>query len=147
MKSLKTSSAAPTAARTTMHVVKPLQHTSTDPKYTAHITRFAIPTREGLRLVVLSDIQYIKAEGNYSSIHISGGERHLVSRTLKHFVDRLTQRHFVRSHQSYLVNCEHIQKLLTSESNEIMLADGTRIPVSRRLGPDLKNYLLNQYSF
>ena len=126
-----------------MHVV----HSNTaEHQYVMHITKLAIPTHGGLRLIAYRDILYVQADGNYSTIHTIKGHRYVTSKTLKHFTGRLRQVGFVRSHQSYLVNTEHIEFVHSADTHKIELSDGSAIPFSRRLGIEIKNYLLNQYS-
>lgn len=116
-------------------------------KSTYRMSRLAIPSAEGIRMIDLEDISYIKADGNYSTIHEIGGQTYLMSKTLRHFENRLSNHGFVRTHQSYLINTAYVDIFYTGDRQEISLSDGSHIPVSRRQAPAIKKYLLTQFNF
>jgi two-component system LytT family response regulator len=108
--------------------------------------KMAIPTSNGVVLVALSDIIYLKAEGNYTRIFTAQHKRYMVSKTLKHFHEKMRFLGFERIHQSYLINTDHISCLRTTPAYEIQLTEGSVVPVSRSHRTDIKNYLLTQYT-
>ncbi|MDX1445324.1 response regulator transcription factor [Lishizhenia sp.] len=71
-------------------------------------------------------ILFIKSLGNYIEVHEKMG-RKLIRKTLKEVEGLLPEEHFLKTHRSYVVNKEYIEKV--SASN-IVLA-GVKIPVSR----------------
>ena len=97
----------------------------------AGFTKLALPSHEGLDFVNIEDILHCQADGNYTTIHTVGGERYLISRTLKEFEELLGQEQFFRTHQSHLVNLSKIKKYIRGSGGEIVLVDGTRIQVAR----------------
>ena len=107
--------------------------------------RLALHTSGGVCVLDLSDVFYIKAEGNYASVFTSGNQAHLISKTLRHFENRLGDHGFIRVHQSYLVNAQHIHLFSTADGYEIILKNKSRVPVSRRQAPAIKEYLLKQF--
>ena len=131
-----------TATASKLHVLRPQQQ----PAGKRSIQRMAIQTADGIRLIALTDIHYIKAEGNYSMLFTAQHERHLMSKTLKYYATRLEHQGFIRSHQSYLVNVESIVGMTNRGRNELSLTNNTSIPVSRRHQAEIKNYLLTQFS-
>ncbi len=146
MKSLKNQTSAPAEAGSTMRVLKPFNPSRPTQQYTTHISRIAIPTADGLRMISLSDILYVKADSNYSIIHTIAGKRHLVSKSLKQFANRLKPLAFVRTHQSYLVNTTHIESINSADGHMVILCNGAELPMSRRQAPEVKSYLINQFS-
>lgn len=90
--------------------------------------------RAGRRLVVvrLEEVGWIEAEGNYARLH-GDTVNHRYRRTLDSLESRLDSRCFVRTHRSAIVNVDRIRELRPAGSGgyEILLRDGTRVPLSR----------------
>jgi len=70
----------------------------------------------------------IKASGNLSEVYFveghSFGKMMLFSKTLGSIQDMLPSSIFVRSHQSWLVNINHVEKLCVKDSPRLLLAQG-----------------------
>ncbi|HQQ78194.1 MAG TPA: LytTR family DNA-binding domain-containing protein, partial [Thermoanaerobaculia bacterium] len=104
----------------------------------------AAPLREGpLRRVVVKSgttvtilpvetIDFVKAEDDYVLLS-AGGRKHLKQQTLASLEDALPKERFVRVHRSYLLNLDRLKRVEPSETGSptAVLADGTRLPVSR----------------
>jgi len=56
----------------------------------------------------------------------------MVSKTLKDFDDMLSEAGFFRSHQSHLVNIDHILRYEKSEGGHLIMDDEAQVPVSSR---------------
>jgi two-component system LytT family response regulator len=56
------------------------------------------------RFIALPDIAAIESCENYSTVHLAGGTRFLVRRTMKMWEDTLPASHFVRVHRGTIVN-------------------------------------------
>ncbi len=138
---MKSDASDKTARHIQLRVVHP--HAEIQP-YARHIDKLAIPVRNGIRLVPYAQILFVEASGNYSIIHLNKDKKLLVCKTLKQFESRLGQTNFIRSHQSYLINTDHIEHVNTSAA--VTLTNGSIVPVSRRQVATLKKYLLNKYS-
>ena len=54
--------------------------------------------------------------------------------------ERLAESGFVRVHKSYLVNMAHIRRMSYAE---VLLDDGTALPVSQRKYPTIRTIYLN----
>ncbi|MDX1409067.1 MAG: LytTR family DNA-binding domain-containing protein [Saprospiraceae bacterium] len=104
--------------------------------------RIAISTHEGIELEFISDIIYLQAEGNYTTIVMSDGRKLLVSKTLKHFEQTLDQYRFIRVHHSYFVNIRHIRKFIRTQGGYLLMSDKSTVPVSRRRREELIETLL-----
>lgn len=90
--------------------------------------------RVGRRLIVvpLAEVDWIEAEGNYVRLHREAGS-HRYRRTLDALASRLDTRRFVRTHRSAMVNVDRVRELQPTGSGgyDIVLGDGTRLPLSR----------------
>ena len=94
-------------------------------------SRLAIPTSDGMEYLNPKDIVRIEADRSYSWFYLTGGRKILVSKNLKEFQDLLSDRHFFRPHNSYLINLKYVKKYVRKEGGYILMQDGSEIPVSR----------------
>jgi two-component system LytT family response regulator len=105
--------------------------------------RLLVP--DGGRFVPLpvSDITWIKAEGDYARIH-SSGKSYLVYRTLTDVEIRLHPADFLRVHRSAIVRVDQIAEIQAADSGRytLTLADGTRLIVSRSRGAAVRKLIL-----
>lgn len=87
-------------------------------------------------MVDLSEIIRIEASNNYSYVYLQGQTRKLISKTLKDFELQLSRHGFLRIHQSHLVNFQFIRSY-EKKSGNLLLVDGTELPVSLRKREEL----------
>lgn len=93
--------------------------------------RLALPTGDGLLMVNTSDILYCKSDGPYCTFYFTNSKPLLISKTLKEAEDALDATAFCRIHHSYLINMQYVQKYIRGEGGEVVLINGTNLPVSR----------------
>ena len=90
--------------------------------------------RDGAQVHVLpvDRIDYVEAQDDYVAFR-SGGKTLLKEQTLGDLESQLDGRRFVRIHRSYLVNIERLSRveLYAKDSRVAILADGSRLPISR----------------
>ena len=98
---------------------------------TAVPSRLAIPTSDGMEYLNPKEIIRIEADRSYSWFFLTGDRKILVSKNLKEFQDLLSDRHFFRPHNSYLINLKYVKKYIRKEGGYIEMQDGSEIPVSR----------------
>lgn len=101
----------------------------------------AIPQSRDIRIIRLKDIIYLESENNYTKFHLIENEQLLVSKGIYYYDELLSRNNFIRIHQSYLVNKAYIKSI--SSSNEIVLFNKERLPISRLKMAALKEALLN----
>jgi two-component system, LytTR family, response regulator len=92
----------------------------------------AVRTGERIRMVRVSDIDYVSAAGNYVRIH-TGSDSMLLRETISALEDRLDPRLFVRVHRSLVVNRTRVRELEGLYRGEyvLWLHDGTRLVSGR----------------
>jgi two-component system LytT family response regulator len=95
------------------------------------IQTIAIPTASGYEMIHMDEVSYLHAQNNYTFIYRVGGEKYLVSQTIKKLEDLLPQSHFYRAHKSYIVNLKQAVRFIRSDGGYLVLKDDTEIPVSR----------------
>jgi two-component system LytT family response regulator len=99
--------------------------------------RLALPTLEGLRMMLPKDIIFCVAEGAYTRLHLYGDKNTpLVCRTLKEVEAVLKDKGFFRVHHSYLINLSFMDKYIKGDGGEIIMTNGSCIPVSRHRKQD-----------
>lgn len=94
--------------------------------------RIVVPCAEGIHVLTPRTITRCEADGNYTHIHTSDGERLTAARTLKDFEELLARHRFERVHMSHLVNLYHVRKFLHRDGGMLVLTDGAQVPVSQR---------------
>lgn len=96
------------------------------------LEKIALPSMEGIRFVKINEILRCESDDNYTSIFMRGGERIVVSKTLKEYEQLLSGMQFCRVHKSHLVNLQWVEKYIPGEGGYLILEDGTHVDVSRR---------------
>jgi len=98
----------------------------------------------GRRSVVLAiaDIDWVEAQDYCVLVHL-GKTSYLLRDSIRRLEPRLAAHGFVRVHRSALVNGARVRELrrATPRDWSVVLADGTELPVSRRLRPALQRQL------
>lgn len=86
-------------------------------------------------LVNLKDIRYLSSDQNYTTFHLQGVERLVISKTLKEFEETLCDHDkssFFRIHKTFIVNLDYVKEIERGEESFVVLNDKTRLEVSRR---------------
>lgn len=94
--------------------------------------RIAIPGRDGLHFVHVADIVYLEASNNYTTIYTVLNEKHVASQTIKDFEETLPPEHFIRIHNSYIINKDFAQRYIRGEGGQVVLRNGVTLDVSKR---------------
>jgi two-component system, LytTR family, response regulator len=93
-----------------------------------------IVVRDGTRvtLIPIRKLDYAEAQDDYVAL-ASEGKKHLKQQTIASLEACLDPEQFVRVHRSYVVNFEKVVRIepYGKDSRLAILADGTRLPVSR----------------
>lgn len=86
--------------------------------------------------VILNDIIYIEASGNYSTVYLKNGEI-MTSEKISDLEKKLGSEEFVRVHKSFIVS---LSKITEIEGNLIRLGS-RRVPVGRVFKSNLDRYI------
>ena len=92
-----------------------------------------ILVKDGTKVVVIpaTDLDYAEAQDDYVGLR-ARGKVHLKQQTLAQLEASLDPARFVRIHRSYLLNVDRLTRLESEgDARAAVLADGTRLPVSR----------------
>jgi len=91
-----------------------------------------LPTLKGFNFVEISDIIRLEASGSYTMCIFKNKEKVLVTHLLKEFEELLDDSNFFRVHHSHLINVKYIKQYIRGDGGEIVMADDSVIPVSKR---------------
>lgn len=106
--------------------------------------RISLNTSDAVHLVQVKDILYCKCDNNSTTFYLANHEPIIVSRSIKEIEEQLSKLSFFRSHQSYLVNINHVIELKKNNNYSIILSDNSLIPTSTRKRKEILQILLNK---
>ena len=97
---------------------------------------------QGAASVELSDVLWIRADGDYSEVRLVNGRSELHDKSLAALTAVLPP-DFVRCHRSCLVNLRHVRSLHAGSGSRywLVMADGKELPVGRVHVPALRREL------
>ena len=93
-----------------------------------------------LQMIRLNEIIYLSGEGSYTQFHLENNKKTTASKPLKYYEELLPAEFFLRTHQSYVVNKNFIDKYL--KTGVLVMTDLSEIPVALRR----KDFVLDQLS-
>jgi len=96
-----------------------------------HPKKIALNTVDKIHIVDIENVIRLQSDINYTKFFFKDGSKLIVTKTLKEFDKMLSDHHFIRIHQSHLVNVNMIKEFI-KQNGEVILTDGTKIPVSTR---------------
>lgn len=101
--------------------------------------KLSFPFKGGVYCFSPDDIIRLKAESNYTFIHIRDHKPILMARVLADYETLLEPFGFIRTHRSHIVNPHHIQ--FVSCSGEVIMDDQSKAELSRRRKKEILEYL------
>ncbi|SFV33205.1 LytR/AlgR family response regulator transcription factor [Thermoflavifilum thermophilum] len=107
----------------------------------SNLSKIVIPVNDGYNIVDLNDIVYCEALDSYTRVILTNGTRHVVSKSLKEYEEMLEDKGFYRVHKSYLINVNHITKIIKGEGAAVIMSDKQNIPISNRKKNEFFDYL------
>ena len=93
--------------------------------------RLSIKEGNTYLIVPISQIIFISADSNYSTLYLSNGKKIMTSKTLKIWEDKINHPFFVRCHRSYVINMRYIDNINMKSS--LAVVSSHTIPMSRSL--------------
>lgn len=83
------------------------------------------------RYIDSNDVLYFEADNNSTDIHLSNGEMITAFKTLKHFETVLPNTHFLRIHNSYMINIAQVSRIHTGNTVCYIKNSTTKLPFSK----------------
>lgn len=103
--------------------------------------KIALPQQHEIRYVFVNEIVRCEADDNYTNFYLDGGEKVLISKSLKEYADLLAPHSFLRTHQSHLVNAVFVKSWLKEDGGVLLMSNGDKIPVSKPNRESVKSLL------
>jgi two-component system, LytTR family, response regulator len=102
---------------------------ASEPRY---LERIAVEMRGQVRVVPVTDIDYITASGQYAELHV-GDKSHVIRERMQTLEERLDPQKFFRVHRSAIVRLERIDSLLRDPGGDyaVRLKSGVQLSVGR----------------
>ncbi len=104
--------------------------------------RLVISLHDEYQVVNFNELIFCKSDKGYTTFYLTNGKSILASKPIKEFIDKLPDSIFVRTHQSYVVNLDHVDRY--DKKGTIFLKGGQKIPVSTRKKDEFISRLLNK---
>jgi len=96
------------------------------------LKKIVLKTAESIHIIQVEDIIRCEADVNYTHFYLEGDKHMIVSKPLKDYADLLEPAGFFRTHQSHLINMEHILRYDRSDGGCLVMDDESCVPVSSR---------------
>lgn len=109
------------------------------------VRELSIQVGKQVRFVLIENIDWIEAQGNYAEIHIDA-ETHLIRESLNTLESWLDSAAFIRIHRSAIVRLNRIASVssLPNRDCEVTLRNGMSLRVSRTYSDHLRKLLRNR---
>jgi len=102
------------------------------------ISKVALPLTKKTVFVKIDDIMYCKSDGNYTTVFLVDDVKYLLAKKLKDVQELIHSKHFIRIHQSYIVNINFIKEYVKNDGYYLVLENRISIPVSKANRHDLQ---------
>lgn len=89
---------------------------------------YQIRHRATVTKVAYHEILFIESSNSKCILHTESGETYIIYKTLNTIEKELGDRRFIRCHQSFLVNMDHIKQIGT----QFLLSNGDYVPIRQR---------------
>ena len=96
-----------------------------------------LKTSEHIHLINIGDIVRIVADGNYCTFFLNDGRKILVSRPIREYEKLLIDKGFHRIHKTHIININKVNYFGKTEGGDVVMNDGSKVPVSSRKKEEL----------
>lgn len=94
--------------------------------------KITIATAEGLKIIPVDDIVYLKASSYYTIIYLADETTIVASRVLKDFEEILDDNEFYRIHRSTIINLNYLKECINKDATYAILKNNEKLEISRR---------------
>lgn len=122
--------------------IRELLKNSRGPEAVRYETRFSVRTGQRIVVVLVGDIDWIEACGDYVTLHV-GNRSHLLRQTMNRMESQLDPARFLRIHRSTIVQTSRIRELIALDNREFLLrlSDGKELKASRSYSDRIEKWL------
>ncbi|MEM6396638.1 MAG: LytTR family DNA-binding domain-containing protein [Bacteroidota bacterium] len=94
--------------------------------------RISLHTQDKILVTPIAEIIRCESDSNNTRFFLNGGQSEFVTKTLKHYERLLVDHHFMRVHQSHLVNLRWVQEFQKRDGGYLLMRNGDSVPVASR---------------
>lgn len=100
-------------------------------------SKIVLPTTEMYHILAINEIEYCRAEDNYTYFYFINGSSLLVSKSLKEYDDLLNEHQFFRVHKTFLINLMYLDRIIKRDGGFAVMRSSMEIPISMRKKTEL----------
>lgn len=93
--------------------------------------KIALPLSGRTLFIDEDELVFCKSDGNYTEFHLRDGNIEVITKKLKEVQTELLTNSFVRVHNSYCINLNHIKEYIRAEGHYLIMTNKQQIPISR----------------
>lgn len=90
-----------------------------------------IQLKDGIQYLKQKEIIRLEASRSYTVFYMENGVRHVASRSLREFEEKLDPNSFFRCHKSHLINLYKVQKFVNHNGFYALMSDGSLPDISK----------------
>ena len=94
--------------------------------------KISFSTQQAVHFVRPESILYCESDGNYTTLYFSDLPKLVVSKTLRELEEVLISYHFLRIHNSYVINLKQVSRYIKTDGGSIEMINGAQLPISRQ---------------
>lgn len=96
------------------------------------INKITLEVPKGILFVAHDDILYFEADGMYTNVFLKNGDKKLICKPLKIFVEQLQEEDlFFKCHRSYLVNLQYVVEFSRKDGDQLIMSNQKSVPISK----------------
>jgi len=103
--------------------------------------KISFATLQAVHFVKPEIILYCESDGNYTTLYFIDNTKLVVSKTLKEVEELLHHYHFLRIHNSFLINHRQVGRYIKTDGGFIEMTNGKQLPISRQRRDDVMKAL------
>ncbi|MGB0391123.1 MAG: LytR/AlgR family response regulator transcription factor [Salibacteraceae bacterium] len=107
--------------------------------------KIGVLARDGYHLIHLSEINYIKADNNYSEFYLESGKKMVHSKNLKSVEEFLPKASFLRVSRFAIIRIDCIKIYNSNDGGFFVLKDGSKHSLGHTYKKELKNFIKEKY--
>lgn len=111
------------------------------------IQKITISTSDSLHIIDVDDIIYCESDKGYTTFHTTDQQKIIASKIIREYENLLPKKNFMRVHQSFLINLNHVKRYDKKDKNALVTILDHKIPVSHRLKSKVIDYFDKLGSF
>ena len=105
-------------------------------------SKMVLNLHEGFQIIEFESLMFCKSDQGYTNFYLADNKTYIASKTLKEFESQIPMNKFFRTHQSYLINMDYVDKY--DKDGYVFLRSGDRIPVASRRKDAFLSRLLDE---